>query len=53
MYLNDIENEFILKGAMGIVIGMFKLFLLLYADDFIIFTEDKDNLQHSLNILEQ
>ena len=28
MYLNDIENEFILKGAMGIDIGMLKLFLL-------------------------
>ena len=53
MYLNDIENEFILKGAIGIDIGMLKLFLLLYADDIIIFAEDKDNLQHSLNILEQ
>ena len=53
MYLNDIENEFILKGAMGIDIGMLKLFFLLYADDIIIFAEDEDNLQHSLNILEQ
>lgn len=53
MYLNDIENEFILKGAVGIDIGMLKLFLLLYADDIIIFANDKDNLQRSLNILEQ
>ena len=35
IYLNDIEREFILKGAEGIDIGMLKLFLLLYADDII------------------
>ena len=50
MCINDIENEFILKGAVGIDIGMLKLFLLLYADDIIIFANDKDNLQHSLKV---
>ena len=39
MYLNDIENEFILKGAEGLDIGMSKLYLLLYADDIVIFSE--------------
>ena len=37
MYLNDLEDEFYLKGSDGIDIGMLKIFLLLYADDIIIF----------------
>ena len=37
MCLNDIEREYILKGAEGIDIGMLKLFLLLYAGDVILF----------------
>ena len=52
MYLNDIEREYILKGAEGVDIGMLKLFLLLYADDIILFANDEENLQLSLNILE-
>ncbi|MCG8047974.1 MAG: reverse transcriptase family protein, partial [Candidatus Thiodiazotropha endolucinida] len=52
MYLNDIESDFIHKGAEGIDIGMFKLFLLLYADDIVIFANDKNNLQSSLDILQ-
>ena len=52
MYLNDIEREYILKGAERIDIGMLKLFLLLYADDTILFANDKENFQLSLNILE-
>ena len=52
MCLNDIEREYILKGAEGIDIGMLKLFLLLYAGDVILFANDKENLQLSLNILE-
>ena len=41
MYLNDSEREYILKGAEGIHIGMLKLFLLLYADDIVLFSNDK------------
>ena len=52
MYLNDIEREYILKGAEGIDIGMLELFLLLYADDKILFANNKENLRLSLNILE-
>ena len=37
MYLNDLENELIQKGAGGFDIGMLKLYLLLYADDIVIF----------------
>ena len=43
MYLNDIERKYILKVAKGIAIGMLKLFLLLYADDIISFTNYKEN----------
>ena len=53
MYLNDIERENILKDTEGIDIGMLKLFLLLYAEDIILFANDKENLQFkNLNILE-
>ena len=51
MYLNDIKMEYILKDAEGIDIGMLKLSLLLYADDIILFANDKENLQLSLKIL--
>ena len=52
MYLNDVEREYILKGAKGIDIGMLKLFLRLYADNIILFANNKENLQLSINILE-
>ena len=39
MYLNDLEEEFINKGSEGIDIDMLKLFLLLYADDIILFAK--------------
>ena len=46
MYLNDIDTEFILKGAKGLDTGMLKLFLLLYADDIVIFfPESSQGLQ--------
>ena len=37
IYLNYIEQEFITKGADGVDTGFLKLFLLLYADDIVIF----------------
>ena len=38
MYLNDIEETFLLNGYQGINMGMLKLCLLLYADDIVIFS---------------
>ena len=52
MYLNDLEEELSVKGVKGVVIGMFKLFLLLYADDIVLFGETDADLQNALNILE-
>lgn len=51
MYLNDLENEFIRKGADGFNIDMLKLYLLLYADDIVIFSETSVGLKKGLDIL--
>ena len=51
MYLNDLEKEFVTKGLDGFDIGMLKLYLLMYADDIVVFSETSDGLQKGLNIL--
>ena len=51
MYTNDLEKEMIQKGAEGIDIGMLKLYLILYADDIIIFSNTSVGLQKGLDIL--
>ncbi len=51
MYLNDLEQEYIVKGNSGVNIDSLKLFLLLYADDIVIFAESQTGLQNGLNIL--
>lgn len=51
MYLNDIEEHFVLTGFEGIYIGLLKLFLLLYIYDLLIFSETEFGLQKGLNIL--
>ena len=52
IYLNDLEEEINLKGADGIDIGMIKLFLLLYADDIVLFAHSPDKLQSLLETLQ-
>ena len=37
MFLNDIESVFYEKGLHGIDIDSFKIFLILYADDIVLF----------------
>ena len=51
MYINDLEKEMIQKGAEGIDIAMLKLYLLLYADDIVIFPNTSEGLQKGLYIL--
>ena len=51
MFLNDIEEHFILSGLEGIDINMFKIFLLLYADDIVLFANSAEELQEGLNML--
>ena len=48
MSLNDIEDEFKEKGAQGLDIGLLKLFLLLYANDIIIFSESSEGCRQDL-----
>ena len=51
MFLNDMEDEFIHNGLQGIDVNMFKMFLILYADDIVIFSNSSDELQKSLDLL--
>ena len=51
MFLNDIEDVFMTKGLSGIDVNFFKLILILYADDKVIFAESKYALQRSLDAL--
>ena len=51
LYLNDIETEFIQNNCQGIEIDMLKVFLLLYADDMVIFSKDEEGLQRGLDVL--
>ena len=51
IYLNDIETEFVQNNCKGIETDVLKLFLLLYADDIVLFANDECDLQKSLDVL--
>ena len=51
IYLNDIETEFVQNNCKGIETDVLKLFLLLYADDIVLFSNDQCDLQKSLDVL--
>ena len=51
MFLNDIEDVFMNKGLSGIEVNFFKIVLILYADEIVVFTESNDELQRSLDAL--
>lgn len=53
LYLNDIEEHFISSGINGLDIDMFKVLMLLYADDIVIFSHTSEQLQTSLNLLQE
>jgi len=53
MYLNDLEEHFIVNGLEGTDLDMFKLCLLLYADDIVIMSETEEGLKHSLFLCEK
>ena len=48
IYLNDLEAEMEIKGLEGIDIGMLKLFILLYADDIVLFGNSAAELQNAI-----
>lgn len=51
MFLNDIEDHLISNGFDGIEMHMIKMFILLYADDIVIFSNSADGLQGGLDSL--
>ena len=51
LYVNNLEQELITRGADGVDNGLLKLFLILYADDIVIFSESASGLQNGLNVL--
>lgn len=51
MFVNDIESHFMDKGSEGVDIYTFKLFLILYADDIVIFAKSSKELQEHLDFL--
>ena len=42
-----------LKGYNGVDLSMLKIYLLLYADDIVLFSESEQDLQFGLNILDE
>ena len=51
LYLYDIEEQFMVSRFEGLDLNMFQLFMLLYADDIVIFASTAEELQHGLNLL--
>ena len=51
LYLNDIEKHVINLGLDGIDVDVFKIFMLIYADDTVIFANTQKQLQNSLDLL--
>ena len=53
MYLNDIEKYFLKNNYDGINLDTLKLFIMLYADDIVLFSESETGLQKGLDLLKE
>ena len=53
MVINNLEDEFILNNVQGLDLDHFKIFLLMYADDIVVFSETAEGLQNGLNCMYQ
>ena len=53
LFLNDIEEQFCHSGIEGQDLNMFKIFMLLYADDIAIFSNSAEELQSGLDALSE
>ena len=53
MYLNDIENTLKTNKFEGINMGLTRMLILLYADDAVILSDSRNNLQQGLTILNE
>ena len=52
MYINDIEDYVMTHGFQGVNTGHVRMFLLLYADATVIISENRQDLQLGLDIVE-
>ena len=53
LYLNDVEEMLLLNGYQMIEMNMFKICLLLYTDDIVLFSQTPAGLQIGSNILQE
>ena len=53
MFINDLEGELILNNVQGLDLEHFKIFLLMYADDIVVFSETAEGLQNGFNCMYQ
>ena len=53
LYLNDIEEQFVHSNMDGLEVDMVKIFMLLYADDIVVFANTPEELQRGLNMLNE
>jgi len=51
LYINDVVNEFLINGVEAIELQQLSIFLLLYADDMVLFSETIGGLQSMLDTL--
>ena len=51
LFLNDLEEMFVSEGYDGLDIDMFKIFMLLYVDDIVLFAGSAEEMQEGLNLL--
>ena len=52
LYVNDLENEFTKRGNTPTELQLLSLYLLMYADDMVLFSESISELQNMLNTLQ-
>ena len=53
LFLNDIEEQFSHSGVEGLDLDLFKFFMLLYADDIVVFANNAEQLQAGLDVLSE
>ena len=51
MYVNDIEIELTNQGCQSCELKMLNLYLLMYADDTVLFSENVHELQNMINVV--
>lgn len=53
LFINDLENELTGSNCQSYQLQMINLFILLHADDTVLFSEDPIDLQNMLNVLQE